>query len=217
MGEKGGKKMKRTKFKQLAPMNLQMFAEGADGGTDGAEAGAGEGAAQAISFATQAELDSALDKHANKALETAKAKWALESQQAIERAKSEAEKMASLTAEQKAEAIKQKEADTLATREADITRRELRAQSLEILAERELPKELVEVVVLTDAEACTTSINAIEKAFRSAVESGVNKRLASSATDVNTGGKATTISQGAEAAKTRNQATATTATPWDNK
>lgn len=183
---------------QVLKFNLQLFTEGGDGGSDGSsDTGAPSGTGsnpngdgpKPISFASQAELDSALDKHASKALATAEAKWKAESQQAIEAAKSEAEKMANMTAEQQAEAKRQKDAEELASREADITRRELRAQSLEQLAEKELPKELIDVVVLTDAESCSKSIEAVEKAFRSAVEAGVNKRLAASAVDLPGGNK----------------------------
>lgn len=176
---------------KLMKLNLQLFTEGGDGGSDGDPGTGGDGGSGAggedskpITFASQAELDSAIDKHSAKALATAKAKWEAEAQAKIEAAKTEAEKMANMTAEQQAEAKRQKEAEELASREADITRRELRAQSLEQLAEKELPKELIDVVVLTDAEACSKSIEAVEKAFRSAVEAGVNKRLAASATNL---------------------------------
>ncbi len=183
--------MKSIMLNRVIPMNIQMFTDagsgdgGAGEGTNGGQGtGSGEGDPKPITFATQAELDSALDKHTNKALETARQKWMMESEQAVAAAKSEAEKMANLTAEQQAEAKKQKEAEAMAAREADITRRELRAQSLEQLAEKSLPKELIDVVVLTDAEACTKSIESIESAFKSAVEAGVNERLAASANDL---------------------------------
>lgn len=180
--------MKLNKFKRVLPMNIQMFTgdggagSGEGSGGEGGNGGSGEGDdPQPIIFASQSELDSALDKHTNKALETARQKWMTESEQAVAAAKSEAEEMASLTAEQQAEAKKRKETEAMAAREADITRRELRAQSLEQLAEKALPKELIDIVVLTDAEACLKSIESIEISFRSAVEAGVNERLASSA------------------------------------
>ncbi len=46
--------------------------------------------------------------------------------------------------------------------------------------------------MLTDAEACSKSIEAIEKSFRSSVETAVNKRLAASAGNPagNSGGSA---------------------------
>lgn len=172
---------------KLMKLNLQLFTEGSDGGSGGdpgaGEPGSrgGEGEPKPITFASQSEFDSAVDKHVTKALNTAKASWEKSAQERIDAAKTEAEKLANMTAEQQAEAKRLKEAEELAAREADITRRELRAQAIEQLAEKELPKELVDVVVLTDADACNKSIEAVEKAFREAVEAGVNKRLAQSA------------------------------------
>lgn len=170
----------------LMKMKLQYFADGSGDGSDGGDgSGTGDGSTggedKPISFANQSEFDSVVDKRISKAIETAQSKWQTESEKRIAEAKSEGEKLAKMNEEQRSALEKQQQDEALAQREADITRRELRAQSLEQLAEKELPKELIDVVVLTDAEACSKSIEAIEKAFRSAVETAVNKRLASSA------------------------------------
>lgn len=177
---------------RLMKMNLQLFAEG-DGNGDGSGSGDGDGA-EPISFASQSELDSFIDKRLSKSLETAKSKWESEANKRIEDAKSEAERLAALSAEEKAaEEARAKNAED-EKRLADITRRELRLEALEILAEKELPKELIETIVLTDSDACKASIEAVEKVFRSAVEETVNKRLASSADNParNNGGAAST-------------------------
>lgn len=185
--------MKSKKLK----MNLQFFSDGLGGAVDGGQGaqagqgspGAGEGT-EVITFASQSEYDSAVDKRINSALETARAKWQKESDAALEQARSEGQRMAGLTAEQKEqEAQKQRDAE-IAKREADITRRELRAQSLEQLAEKGLPKELIDTIVLSDADTCLQSIEAVEKAFRSAVEIGVNERLAASANPPGVGAQA---------------------------
>ena len=95
----------------------------------------------------------------------------------IEAAKTEAEKLAKMNADQKAEYERQKREDDIAKREAEITRRELRASALETLAEKGLPKQLADILVFTDAESTNSSLDAVEKAFREAVEAGVNERL----------------------------------------
>lgn len=59
----------------------------------------------------------------------------------------------------------------------DITTRELRATAYETLAEKNLPKELVDILNYSDAEQCNKSIEAVEKAFKSAVEKSVNEKL----------------------------------------
>lgn len=217
----GGKIMKFIKMSgvELLKLNLQLFAEGGEGGSgaQGGGNGAGEGdEGQApISFANQSEFDSVVDKRISKALETAQSKWQTESDKRVAEAKSEGEKLAKLNEDQRAELEKQQQDEALAQREADITRRELRAQSLEQLAERDLPKELIDVVVLTDAESCNKSIEGIEKAFRSAVENAVNKRLASSAENPAGNGAATgKESVGSQYAKQANSRTESKTTLW---
>lgn len=204
-------------------MNLQFFAEGGEGGSNEggsenrADGNAGEGT-KPITFTSQADLDSWYDKKMAKSLETAKANWAKESQKAIEEAKTEAERLAAMSAEEKAAAEKQKEEAALAQREAEITRRELRATALETLAEKELPKELIETIVLTDSDACKASIDSVEKAFRAAVETAVNKRLASSADNPAGNGGAGSKSSPAEiAAKMANSRTESKSSLWDRK
>lgn len=195
--------------KNLMPLKLQLFADEGDAGSEGDQGGGdpgsnGEGG-EPLTFASEAERDSYVDKRTAKALDTARAKWETEAQTKIEAAKTEAEKMAEMTAEQKAQHKEQERLDEISKREADITRRELRAQSLEKLAEKELPKELIDVVVFTDADSCNASIDAIEKAFRKSVEDGVNKRLAQSADVPGSGGAAATLSQGELMAQKQNE------------
>lgn len=209
--------------KNLMPLKLQLFADGDDPGAGGEgdkgggdpNTSSGEGG-EPLTFATELERDSYFDKRTAKALETARAKWEADTQNKIEAAKTEAEKMAQMTADQKAEHEEQERLKKINEREADITRRELRAQSLEKLAEKELPKELIDVVVFTDADSCNASIDAIEKAFRKSVEDGVNKRLAQSADVPGSGNTSTTISQGEAMAKQLNeQSKPATKSYWD--
>lgn len=106
-----------------------------------------------------------------------RAKWEKEFETKLTEAKTEAEKLAKMNAEQKAEYERKKREEELAKREAEITRRELRATALETLAEKGLPKQLADILVYTDAEACQKSIENVEKVFREAVEAAVNERL----------------------------------------
>ncbi|MDU4939611.1 MAG: DUF4355 domain-containing protein [Clostridium sp.] len=162
---------------------------GANGGSGtGADGGNGEGAGEGTqgqeggdkSFddvLKDKKYQSEFDKRVAKALETAKSKWETDYQAKIEEAKTEAEKLAKMNADQKAEYEKQKKLDELAKREKDITTRELRATAYETLAEKNLPKELVDILNYESAETCNKSIEAVEKAFQSAVEKAVNDKL----------------------------------------
>ena len=118
---------------------------------------------------TQADVDDIIRKTIAK--ERAKA------EKAVETARTEAEKLAKMSAEEKAAHEQQERESKLAAREAEINRRELRSTALQALAEKQLPAELVDALDLTDADKCNASIASIEKAFRAAVQKGVDERL----------------------------------------
>lgn len=171
------------------PLNLQLFADDGDQGNDQQndnqnnqdnpdnQQNDGDRKPTFDDLLKDKSIQSEFDKRISKALETAKAKWETEYQQKLEEAKTEAEKLAKMNAEQKAEYERQQREEELAKREAEITRRELRASALETLSEKGLPKELADIINYTDAESTKTSLESIEKAFRQAVEDGVNERL----------------------------------------
>ncbi|MGX7195163.1 DUF4355 domain-containing protein [Enterococcus olivae] len=166
--------MKFTKLcDEKLKLNLQLFTgDGGDGGEGGSD--------QPITFGSQAELDSMIDKRTAKALETAHAKWKEQAEKERQEALTEGQRMAQMSEAERKEEEARKQSEAEAKREADLTSRELRLTALEELATRELPKELIGAVVTTNADDCKKSIEAIETAFRSAVEAGVNERLKSS-------------------------------------
>ena len=114
-----------------------------------------------------------VDKLIQERVAREQAKW----EKKVQDERTEAEKLAKMNVDQKAEYEKQKREDELAKREKDITTRELRATAYETLAEKNLPKELVDILNYSDAEQCNKSIEAVEKAFQSAVEKAVNDKL----------------------------------------
>jgi flagellar biosynthesis GTPase FlhF len=105
------------------------------------------------------------------------AKERAKAEKAVANAKTEAEKLATMTAEEKAAHEQKEREDKLAAREAEINKRELRATALQTLAEKKLPAELVDVIDLADADKCSASIASVEKVFRAAVQKGVDERL----------------------------------------
>ncbi len=160
-------------------LNIQFFAdEGEDDGGDDDKGGGDKGDGKndkekkidvEFSAEQQAKIDSLIAKTV--------AKERANRDKDIEAAKTEAEKLAKMNADQKAEYEQEQREAKISEREADITRRELRASALETLAEKGLPKQLAEILVFTDAESTSTSLDAVEKSFREAVEAGVNERL----------------------------------------
>ena len=147
-------------------------------GDAGTGKGAGEGETKSFDdILKDKTYQSEFDKRVAKALETAKSKWDAESKAQVEAAKTEAQKLAKMNAEQKAKYEEDKRIAELDKREKDITTRELKAQAYETLAEKNLPKELIGTLNFSDAESCNASIEAVEKAFQSAVEKAVNDKL----------------------------------------
>lgn len=189
VGQKRRMRMYKQEFKPRFPMKLQFFAESGDGTGTGDGDGTGEekktetddgtgtGASSFDDLLKDPKNQSEFDKKIAKALETAKGKWEAEATKKIEDAKTEAEKLAKMNADQKAEYERQKSLEELAKREKDINTRELKAQAYETLAEKGLPKVLANILNYESAETCNQSIEAVQKAFQTAVEKAVNERL----------------------------------------
>lgn len=180
-------------MKKGIKMNLQLMADtGAgggspnqtDGGTNNTDAGVGEGSNtggtdnQTPSFddvLSQNNYKAEFDKRLKQALQTAQTEWETQQQEKI----TEAEKLKKMNADEKAKYEQDKRTKELDKREKDITTRELKAQAYETLAEKNLPKELIDALNFSDAETCNASIEAVEKAFQNAVKKAVDDRLRS--------------------------------------
>ena len=123
------------------------------------------------------DFQSEFDRRVSRALETARGKWAQETKQKVEHARAEAERLARMSGEERmAHDFAQREAE-LAQRERTIVRRELRAEALRMLSERRLPAELAEALSYESAEQVNASMDAAERAFRQAVQQGVEERM----------------------------------------
>lgn len=160
------------------PMNLQYFADGGEpGGNNGGENGGAAG--ETMSFddflrnGNQAEFDRRVQKAVTTAVANAQDKWNLLMDDKV----SEAEKLAKMNAEEKRTYLQRKKEKELVTREADITRRELVAEAKNTLAEKGLPVSLSDILNYADADTCRTSIDTLEKAFRTAVEAAVKEKI----------------------------------------
>ena len=134
-------------------------------------------------------FQSEFDRRVSRALETARGKWAQETKQKIERARAEAERLARMSGEERmAHELAQREAE-LGEREQRIIRRELRAEAARMLSERSLPAELAQALNYESAEQVNLSMDAAEKAFRQAVQMGVEERLRGSVPSIARSGR----------------------------
>ena len=175
-------------------------AEGTGEAPGDSTGGQSEGDAEPPKTFSQADVDRIIARE--------NAKWKRQQEKAIETARTEAEKLAGMSAEQRAQAEREAREAELSKREAEITRRELKAQALETLAQKGLPSDLSSMLAYTDADACNASIDAVEKAFRSAVQKGVEERLRGNAPKTGAGAAKTDYAKLAEEASGRGDFTA---------
>ncbi|MEC1178533.1 DUF4355 domain-containing protein [Metasolibacillus meyeri] len=104
-------------------------------------------------------------------------------------ARSEAEKLAKMNAEEKAKYELEKREQALATKEKNIALRELRSETLNMLADKKynLPADVIELVLGEDAETTTKNIETFKQVFDAAVQKVVDERLAGKSPTVGNG------------------------------
>lgn len=181
----GGKKMKKKVVNAFLnrnncriPMNLQFFAEPPtdppiDPPADPPADPEPPTFDDLLAGGHQAEFDRRVQQSIQTALTKAEDKWKT---LADEKA-TEADKLAKMNVAEKAEYEAKKKAKELEEREAGITKRELQATAKVTLADKKLPVELADVLVYSDADSCSGSIEVVEKAFQAAIEAAVEERL----------------------------------------
>ena len=165
----------------LFPLNIQLFADdgsGNDSGNDNDQGNDGQGnddqgndgqTGQETKTFTQEELDRIVQGR------IAKERKSWEKQ--LEEQQTEAQKLEKMSEKEKKKYQEEKRIKDLDDREAAITRRELTAQAKVQLADKGIPTELAEILILTDADSCKKSIETVEKAFQTAVQRAVEERI----------------------------------------
>ena len=160
----------------MQPMNLQLFAE--DGAADGAaggdaQDGAADGGAQggAGRMFTLEEVTQLIQSETDKRVT-----------QALKKQEKQFEKKLSLSGldeQQRAQAEKDQRIQELEDRLRESDRERNRLELARTLAGRDLPAAFADLIeVGDDPDAAQQKIDALDKAFRAAVEDAVNKRLA---------------------------------------
>ena len=110
-----------------------------------------------------------VDARIQQAVEKARAEW--------ERAQSENQRVAAMTAEERAGYELTRRENELIEREKQLLRRELKAMALEQLSARGLPADLADALSYESEQACLTGLDKLEKSFRAAVQQAVDERL----------------------------------------
>lgn len=164
----------------LFPLNIQLFADdgsGNDSGNDGQgnndQVNDGQGndgqTGQEPKVFSQEEVDKIVQGR------IAKERKSWEKQ--LQEQQTEAQKLEKMSEKEKKKYQEEKRIKDLDDREAAITCRELTAQAKVQLADKGIPTELAEILILTDADSCKKSIETVEKAFQTAVQRAVEERI----------------------------------------
>lgn len=194
-------------------MNLQLFAETGEAASPPARDNVPpqDGDQQPARTFTQEDVDRIVNQRLARQQREADARVA----RARDEARTEAERLAAMTQEQRfqhereqTESAMRERESSIAAREADLARRELRAEAIETLASRGLPRNLEQILNYSSAEACSQSIDAVEKVFRDAVKAEVTKQLAGSAVELRRGSQAAAINPGVQLAQNQGKAEA---------
>lgn len=115
---------------------------------------------------TQDQLNKILAKEISKA----KSKW--------DKEKSEAERLAKMSAEERAKEELAKEKQKIAEERAELDRIKLLQQTQLELANREVPREFAEWIVGADAESTNDRIKALKEIWDQAIANTLNTKLA---------------------------------------
>lgn len=181
---------------QKLSMKLQLFGLGqvsrpffnADGGANNGGVATGgadpvnnqnqEGAQKSFDdILKESDYQAQYDQRLASAIEAKRAEWEAKSQNKIDEALTEAEKLAKMTKEQKEKYEFDKQKQALDEREAEMNRRELKATGIDKLREDNLPVGLIEVLNLSDAESFNKSYETVKEIFKTELEAAVNEKL----------------------------------------
>ncbi|MBQ9364836.1 MAG: DUF4355 domain-containing protein [Schwartzia sp.] len=111
------------------------------------------------------------------ALEKAKGKWEKDYQKKAEAQKKEQERLSKLSEDERRSAELENSKKELEAREKELKRKELKLEMVKVLADRNIPVEFMDYLVDEDNESTMKRITTFEKAYKKAVEAGVNEKL----------------------------------------
>lgn len=164
----------------LFPLNIQLFADdgsGNDSGNDGQGNNDQVNDDQGNDGQTGQEPKVFSQEEVDKIVQGRIAKERKSWEKQLQEQQTEAQKLEKMSEKEKKKYQEEKRIKDLDDREAAITRRELTAQAKVQLADKGIPTELAEILILTDADSCKKSIETVEKAFQTAVQRAVEERI----------------------------------------
>lgn len=136
---------------------------------------------QEVKTFTQEEVDKLIqaetDRKTTKALQTAKEKWEEEYKAKLETEKSEAEKLASMSAEERAKAEFESQRAEWEKEKAEFEKGKLKLEATKELSSEGLPVEFVDYVLADTAEQTQANIKMFKETWSKALDQMVSERL----------------------------------------
>lgn len=162
----------------LLRMNLQLLAEdtGAGNGEENNPPDAKEGKTY-TDEELQKLIQSESDKRVTQAMKTAELKWQKEYEKKLEDEKSEAEKLAKMTADERAKAKFEKEKQEFEEERIKFQRDQLELETVKELGKQGLDVEFSSFLMGENAESTNENIKLFKEKFDGAVEKAVTERL----------------------------------------
>ena len=152
-----------------------------DGEGSGAKDEAGNEGKSFDDILKDGAYQSEFDRRVQKAVQTATANERDRQKIIQDKMQDEMLRVSKMTEDEKETYFKDKAAKEQARKEAELTRRELTLDARTTLADKKLPDSFVDLLNYTDKDACMKSIDTLETAFLSAVQTAVNEKLKGSA------------------------------------
>lgn len=161
-------------------MNLQLLAEDTGAGNGGENNPPEENKPEGKTY-TEEELQKLIqsesDKRVTQAMKTAEQKWQREYEKKLEDEKSEAEKLAKMSADERAKAEFEKEKTKFEQVKAQFNRDRLELETVKELGKQGLDVEFSSFLMGENAESTNENIKLFKEKFDIAVENAVNERL----------------------------------------
>ena len=127
--------------------------------------------------AKQEAAEKEAERRVAKVLSKKQAEWQEAKDKELEEARSEAAKLAKMSADERIKAESEKRQSDIEKREKELNMREYRYEAKHQLEESGLPDSFVDMVLSEDAETTKNNIGAIKAEFDKAIEAAVNEKL----------------------------------------
>lgn len=168
----------KNNLQGLLRMNLQLLAEDTGAGEGGENNPPEEKEGKTYTDEElQKLIQSESDKRVTQAMKTAEQKWQREYEKKLEDEKSEAEKLAKMSADERAKAQFEKEKEKFESERAKFQRDQLELETVKELGKQGLDVEFSSFLMGENAESTNENIKLFKEKFDGAVEKAVQERL----------------------------------------